>query len=140
MFKYFWEKYYLWDSNHLHAILEVIFIKTTWGEVLKYIFNSSTTEDIFYTMSYQERESFVIELFRRYLGNAPIPMVKGLFERLLEKPFAIIGLKGLIESSTLNLNQNETTDMANAQMIKCSIENLKASDYADMTFNADIDF
>ena len=37
MFKYFWEMHYLWDSSHLYSIIEVIFTKTTWADVLKYL-------------------------------------------------------------------------------------------------------
>ena len=67
MFSYFWDKYYLWDSTHLNAIVEVIFSKTTWNEGLLYLFCSETTVDIFLSMSYENREYFIEDLMRWYV-------------------------------------------------------------------------
>ena len=34
MFKYFWSQHFLWDQTHLYAVLENIFTKSEWNEVL----------------------------------------------------------------------------------------------------------
>ena len=100
MFEYFWDMHYLWDASHLYAIVEVIFTKTTWAEALKYLMSSPTTHDIFFSLNFKEREEFIDELFRRYIANAPSKMTQGMFERVLQSPYCIIGIKGLMESST----------------------------------------
>ena len=107
MFKYFWDQHYLWDISHLHAVLEVIFINTSWKDALKYLFTSTTTEDIIFAMTYGEREAFVQEMFRRYIGHSTDKLAQDFFEVLLVTPFTHIGLKGVFESCALNPHLNE---------------------------------
>lgn len=99
MFKYFWEMHYLWNMLHLNVVLEVIFIKTSWKDVLNYLFDTKVTTDIFFSMNFKSWEMFVQELFRRFIANAPEWMIDGLFWKVLRTPFAIIGMKGLLEAA-----------------------------------------
>jgi len=50
-------------------------------------------------MTFKARESFVQELFRRFIANAPEKMADGLFWKVLKTPFAIVGIKGLLEAA-----------------------------------------
>lgn len=53
MFKYFWEQHFLWNMLHLNVVLEVIFIKTSWKDVLNYLFDTKVTTDIFFSMNFK---------------------------------------------------------------------------------------
>jgi len=67
MFKYFWENHALWDETHLYSVFEILFCKAEWNEVLTYILKSGTTRDIFHAMSFEDREKYIEEMFRRYI-------------------------------------------------------------------------
>ena len=140
LFKYFWEMHYLWDSSHLYAILEILFIKTKWRAALMYLFKSKTTEDIIFTFTYEERESFAQELFRRFIGNSTEKMTKGLFEKLLETPFTVIGLKGLLESCALNPHFGEVEKIWHTKLIKQCTAGLSSFDWAEYKYRASPEF
>ncbi len=120
-------------------MLEVIFTKSDWNEILQYVLKSQTTEDIFYTMDFDERELFIEELFRRYIQNSPEEMTEGIYEILLAPPFAIITVKGFLTSGTAD-GKKSKVQKANEMMVSKCTSGISAFDYGDLMFNATDDY
>lgn len=135
MFSYFWEQHYMWDSSHLFSLLETIFTKTQWNEALMYVLKAQTTEDIFYTLNFEERELFIEELFRRYVQNAEEEMTEGIYEILLATPYAIITIKGFLTAGSVDKKKSKI-QKANEKMVKRCTAGISAFDYGDLMFNA----
>lgn len=90
-------------------------------------------------MTFEEKELFTEELFRRYLQNAEEEMTEEVYDLVLRSPYSIASIKGFFTASTVK-KQPSSVQKANELMVKKCLSGITVFDYADLMYNASEEF
>ena len=96
MLDYLWGMNELWDSEHLKIVLQIIFSRTVWLNVVEILLGSEATQDIYNGLSHADRKQFLIELFYRYLQQSNDQIKFKTRELCVMRPYALISMHFLI--------------------------------------------
>jgi hypothetical protein len=130
MLDYLWSMNELWDYEHLKYVLQIIFTRNLWADGMKIFLGSEATQDIYNSLSYNEKKQFILELFYRYLHYAPEAIKEFIKEVATQRPYSLIAIHYMMTEE----------DPATCYLIEKALKNVTFEDYARMKYESDKDF
>lgn len=130
MLDYLWSMNELWDYEHLKIVLQIIFTRNLWTDGMRILLGSEATQDIYNSLSYNEKKQFMLELFYRYLHYAPEGIKDFIKTVAVQKPYSLIALHYMMTEN----------DPSSCSLIEQALNNITLDSYARMKYEADQDF
>jgi hypothetical protein len=130
MLDYLWSMNELWDYEHLKYVLQIIFTRNLWEEGMKMLLGSEATQDIYNSLSYNEKKQFILELFYRYLHYAPEGIREFIKEVATQRPYSLIAIHYMMTEE----------DPETCYLIEKALKNVTFEAYARMKYESDKTF
>jgi hypothetical protein len=130
MLDYLWSMNELWDYEHLKYVLQIIFTRNLWADGMKIFLGSEATQDIYNSLSYNEKKQFILELFYRYLHYAPEGIKEFIKEVATQKTYSLIAIHYMMTEE----------DPEVCYLIEQALKNVTFDAYARMKYESDKEF